>query len=275
MKLDRLHEAALHQLTGCRYAVLHALHAALCESIPKTVRGRPIRRTLWAQIVLTLIKLRLDLPYRTIEVMFRIDAVTAYRDVRRILSKISALALKAPKGSALSGFLIVDSTGTRVRSTALRDHSGPARGRCRVHRPGHHKRRKCQAIVTESGEIVSVSVAFAGSVHDKRIWNEAYGATHATLKQVVLADKAYVGAKGEGQLLLRPHRRSDAAYKADKDSAKTFNRALSKIRVKVEHVFAQMKHFRVLSNLFPFHPNRYGEVFRAVAVIHNFKLRFK
>ena len=265
MKLDRLHEAALHQLTGCRYAVIHALHAALCESIPKTARGRPIRRTLWAQLVLTLIKLRLDLPYRTIEVMFRLDAVTAYRDVRRVLAMLSALALKAPKGSALSGFLIVDSTGTRVRSTDLKDHSG--------HK--HHKRKKCQAIVTEAGEIVSVSVAFAGSVHDKRIWNEAYGATHATLKQVVLADKAYVGAKGEGQLLLRPHRHSDAAYKADKDSAKTFNRALSKIRVKVEHVFAQMKHFRVLSNLFPFRPDRYGEVFRAVAVIHNFKLRFK
>ena len=205
------------------------------------------------------------LPVFVHEPVFRLDAVTAYRDVRRILSKISALALKAPKGSALSGFLIVDSTGTRVRSTDLKDHSG--------HK--HHKRRKCQAIVTESGEIVSVSKAFAGSVHDKRIWNEAYGATHATLKQVVLADKAYVGAKGEGELLLRPHRRSDAAYKTDKDSAKAFNRALSKIRVKVEHVFAQMKHFRVLSNLFPFRPDRYGEVFRAVAVIHNFKLQFK
>ena len=112
-------------------------------------------------------------------------------------------------------------------------------------------------------------------MHDKRIWNDAYGATKSTLKQIVLADKAYVGARGEGQILLRPHRRSDAAYKADKDSAKAFNRALSKIRVKVEHVFAQMKNFRVLSNLFPFHPDRYGEVFRAVAVIHNFKLQFK
>jgi len=40
MKLDRLHEAALHQLTGCRYAAIRALHVALCESIPKTARGR-------------------------------------------------------------------------------------------------------------------------------------------------------------------------------------------------------------------------------------------
>lgn len=56
MKLDRLDEAALHQLTGCRYAVLHALYAALCESIPKTARDRPIKRTLWAQLALTLIK---------------------------------------------------------------------------------------------------------------------------------------------------------------------------------------------------------------------------
>ena len=103
MNLDHLHEAALHQLTSCRYAVLHALHAALCKFVPKTARGRPFKRTLWAQLVLTLIKLRLDLPYRTIEVMFRLDAVTAYRDVRRILSMLSALALKAPKGSALSG----------------------------------------------------------------------------------------------------------------------------------------------------------------------------
>ncbi|HRJ02341.1 MAG TPA: hypothetical protein PKV67_16460 [Hyphomonas sp.] len=126
------------------------MHAALCESIPKAARGRPFKRTLWAQLVLTLIKLRLDLPYRTIEVMFRLDAVTAYRDVRRILVMLSALALKTSKGNALSRFLIVDSTGTRVRSTDLKDHSGPARGRCRVHRPGHHKRKKCQAIVCAS-----------------------------------------------------------------------------------------------------------------------------
>ena len=69
-------------------------------------------------------------------------------------------------------------------------------------------------------------IRLVGSVHDKRI----------------------VGARSEGEILLRPHRRSDAAYKADKDGAKAFNQALSKIRVKVEHVFAQMKHFRVLSN---------------------------
>lgn len=265
MHLDRLHEAELHQLTGCRYATLKALHAALDSTQPRVTRGRPMKRTLWAQLILALIKLRLDLPYRALEVMFRLDAVTAFRDVRRIVRRLSLLALSAEKGKVLSRFLIVDSTGTRVRSTALSDHSG--------HK--HHKRRKCQAIVTDAGEIVSVSVGFAGSVHDKRIWNEAYGATKEAFSRVVLADKGYVGAKGEGEILLRPYRRSDAHYKVQKDDAKAFNRALSKIRVKVEHVFAQMKNYRVLSNLFPFHPDRYGEVFRAVAVIHNFKLRFK
>lgn len=263
MKIEQLHEEQLRQLTGCRYATLRALHQALLAAEPARARGRPLKQTRWVMLVVTLIKLRLDMPYRAIEIMVRLDAVTLHRYVQRIVSALSALALQPDTGAPLKGFLIVDSTGTRVRSTDIKDHSG--------HK--HHKRRKCQAVVTEAREIVSVSRAFAGSVHDTRIWNEVFGATKPD--RLVLADKGYVGARGEDEVLLRPYKRSDVAYKADKERAKAFNRSLSKVRVTVEHVFAQMKAFRVLSNLFPSHPDRYGEVFAAVAVIHNYSLRFR
>ena len=57
--------------------------------------------------------------------------------------------------------------------------------------------------------------------------------------------------------------------KADVEKCKAGNRRLSKIRVKVERVFARIKTFRILQGLFVCKPERYAMVFRAVALIYN------
>lgn len=187
------------------------------------------------------------------------DATTLHRYVRRVCRVLAGLPLSQ---RTQSGFLVVDSTGTRVRSTDPKDHSG--------HK--HHKRRKCQIIVNSERKIVAVSSAFAGSVHDKTIWNYSYDASEPVLDRVVLGDKAYAGGKAEGSTLFRPLKRNETEYKENKEESKRFNRELSKARVVVEHTFAQMKVFRVLNNTFPFPPNQYGQCFRAIAIIHNANL---
>ena len=64
-------------------------------------------------------------------------------------------------------------------------------------------------------------------------------------------------------------------YREDKEAAKGYNRGLSKIRVRVEHVFAKMKTWKVLSGMFPFKWQRLGVVMRGIAVLHNWNLELK
>jgi hypothetical protein len=159
-------------------------------------------------------------------------------------------------------FLIVDTTCSRIRSTEQKDYSGYK----------HHKNRKCQALVDDKRHIVSVSDAYAGAVHDKVIWNREFAITKRLFDRPTLGDKAYAGGKGENTILFRPVKRNETAYKDEKESSKAFNRELSKWRVTVEHVFAQLKNYRILRGIFPLHPTRYGMIFCTIALLHNMNL---
>jgi len=44
---------------------------------------------------------------------------------------------------------------------------------------------------------------------------------------------------------------------------------LSKRRATIEHVFADLKTFRIIRDIFPLHPDQFGMVFKAVAFIRN------
>ena len=89
------------------------------------------------------------------------------------------------------------------------------------------------------GLITDVSPPYPGATHDKTLWNKVKRPKHR--ENLVLGDKAYAGGLGEGEYLLRPIKRGETAYKQDKPTAKEFNRRLSRIRVRIEHVFARLK----------------------------------
>ena len=79
--------------------------------------------------------------------------------------------------------------------------------------------------------------------------------------------QAYVGAFNEGEGLLRPIKRGERAAKLP--AAQAFNAELSRRRVRIEHVFARLKTFRVLQGLFPYRGEQLGTVLRAIALVHN------
>ncbi len=248
----------LRQLTGCRYAVILSLERGLGQSLAKIGRGAPLRRSVRTILVAALVKLRGNDAYRTLAIHLKIPHVTLHRYTLRICALLAGRSLR-PEGLTGHGWLIVDSTCSRVRSMEQADYSGYK----------HHRSRKVQVIVDDLWRIVDVSKAYSGAVHDKVIWNRESGRVRASLDRPTLGDKAYAGGEGEGTILFRPIKRNETAYKADVDGCKTANRQLSKVRVKVEHVFARLKTFRVLQGLFVFRPERYAMVFHAVAVIYN------
>ena len=79
--------------------------------------------------------------------------------------------------------------------------------------------------------------------------------------------QAYVGAFNEGEGLLRPIKRGERA--AVLPAAQAFNAELSRRRVRIEHVFARLKAFRVLQGIFPYRGEQLGAVLRTIALVHN------
>jgi hypothetical protein len=201
------------------------------------------------------------------EVFFCVSFVTIHRYTNKISELLAGLPLFT--SHLPHQFLIVDGTCTRIRSSSIDDYSGYK----------HHKNKKVQLLTDDKRQVLAVSGGYSGKIHDKTMWNKEFASLSKLLDRPVLGDKAYAGAKGEpeakGKIVLRPIKRNEVNYKFDKESCKAFNRQLSQIRVGVEHVFAQLKAFKILRNLFPLQPKRYATCFKAVALVYNLNLQEK
>ena len=262
MFLDKLHEEELRQLTGCDYRSLMRIKQALSPYFPMNKPGRPYKYSLWTMLIVTLIKLRGEAAYRSLQIFLRINFVTIHRYVNKICNLLADMTLFQ---EAHHRYLIVDGTCVRVRSDDSSNYSGYK----------HHKNRKVQVIVDDQRRIVAVSRCHPGSVHDKKIWNHEYKLLEHLFDKIVLGDKGYAGGTGENKVLFRPIKRNEIEYKNKTEEAKAFNRELSRWRVTVEHVFAQLKTFKILRGIFPLKASRFGTCFRAIAYIHNINLEVK
>jgi hypothetical protein len=262
MQINLLHEEELRQLTGCRYSVLILLKKALLLHFAGRRAGRPYKHSVWTMLIVTLIKMRGAEAYKTLEIYLHIDSVTLHRYVNRVCGLLADI----PFGKGLDyQYLIVDGTCTRVRSTDEQNYSGYK----------HHKNRKVQMIVDDCRRVVAVSPCYSGAVHDKTIWNREFALTKSSIDKPILGDKGYAGGLGENKVLFRPIKRNELEYKNNKAETKAFNRLLSQKRVVVEHVFAQLKAFKLLCGIFPLKSHRYGTFFRAIAFVYNSNLDAK
>lgn len=89
------------------------------------------------------------------------------------------------------------------------------------------------------------------------------------MHHTILADRAYAGATGDGSFLKRPIRRNETLFKLDPEKAREHNRQLSLKRMKIEHLFARLKTWRIIHHYFPQNPETYSTIFKAITFIHN------
>lgn len=61
---------------------------------------------------------------------------------------------------------------------------------------------------------------------------------------VILGDKSYVGLEEEN--VKTSSKRNELKYKTNKEKAKENNKLLNSKRVKIEHIFAHIKNYRIL-----------------------------
>lgn len=128
---------------------------------------------------------------------------------------------------------------------------------------GKKKRQtiKTQIAVTPQGIIKSVSQSVKGSVHDKKLYDQTKMHTTKNIKK--RGDLGYIGTS-----MLLPFKKPKNGELTEKQ--KVFNHRFSNLRIIVEHVFAHMKKFRILSYRFRNPIGRYNLIIKNVAGLRNF-----
>ena len=201
----------------------------------KNKLGRKYKLSLVEQIVITLFKLKYNLPDRVLESLIDVDHVTISRAITRLVIYMSHIKINHTNHE--NTYYIVDSTTVRIgRGKTKKDYSGYK----------HYHGLKYQVICNDNKEIISVSQGYEASLHDKKLFEKEYEniVNKLTKNLPILGDKAYVGL--EHKQILTSSKHNEKRYKVDPSQAKLNNKLLNKKRVKIEHIFAQMKNYRII-----------------------------
>lgn len=136
---------------------------------------------------------------------------------------------------------------------------------------GYSGKKKRQTVKTQihvniKGKIKSVSKSYAGNVHDKKVYDQAR--TIVTIqdnpsKVNIKADLGYLGTKCEIPI-------KSSKYHQLSDKEKKHNQKLSKVRIKVEHVFSYIKKFHILSDIYRNNISKYNLIFKNICGLRNF-----
>jgi DDE superfamily endonuclease/Helix-turn-helix of DDE superfamily endonuclease len=207
------------------------------------------------QALLVLAHLRKGETFADLAAGFAVGVTTAWRYVQEVVALLAARAPKlreAVRDAKRAGWAYVVLDGTLIPID-----------RVAADRPfysGKHQKHgmNLQVIASPGGDIVWVSGALPGSVHDKKaewIWGVLDELEAAGL--VTLADKGYRGSS---------HAKIPYIGKNKPESQKQANRAHARLRAPGERANAQLKTWRILRKL-RCCPWRAGQLAKAIHVL--------
>jgi hypothetical protein len=209
------------------------------------------------QALLVLAHLRKGETFAELAAGFEVGTTTAWRYVGETVALLAARAPKlrtAVRDAKKAGYAYVVLDGTLI-----------AADRVAADRPfysGKHKRHgmNLQVIASPTGDILWVSGALPGSVHDKNAeWIWGVLAEFEAAGLVTLADKGYQGST----YAKIPYR-----GKNKPESQKAANRAHAKLRAPGERANAQLKTWKILRKL-RCCPWRAGQLAKAIHVLQD------
>jgi len=119
-----------------------------------------------------------------------------------------------------------------------------------------------------NGNILYLSPTYPGSVHDKTLIEEEQ---FSFSKKVLLwLDLGFYGMKMEKAHIIMPYKTPRGGELSDEQ--KEFNKWVSKIRVRIEHVIASVKDYRIVKDTFRGRLyNKEDAVMLIACGLHNFK----
>ena len=128
---------------------------------------------------------------------------------------------------------------------------------------------KTKIRINLEGQIVQISQSYPGSVHDFQIFKIEKPSPQTSQ---LLVDSGYQG-------IHQYHQNAKCPYKASKnkplnEEQKAYNKALSRVRVKVENILGDIKTFKIMSDRYRNKRLRYNLKFNIIAGIVNLKNGF-
>jgi DDE superfamily endonuclease len=207
------------------------------------------------QALLVLAHLRKGETFAELAAGFAVGTTTAWRYVTETVALLTARAPKlrtAVRDAKKAGYAYVVLDGTLIPVDRVAAD--------RPFHSGKHKRHgiNLQVIASPSGDVLWVSGALPGAVHDKNaewIWGVLAELEAAGL--VTLADKGYRGST---------YAKIPYIGKGKPESQKEANRAHAKLRAPGERANAQLKGWRILRKL-RCCPWRAGQLAKAIHVL--------
>jgi DDE superfamily endonuclease/Helix-turn-helix of DDE superfamily endonuclease len=223
---------------------------------------------------MTLVWLRLYLTCDAVGVLFGVDKSTVSRTTRPLLRLLrdggrdtlgwpeEARALLDTDGDGGDGdsVAIVDATEQRVeRARDDATQRAPYSGKKKAHT------RKTLIVVNERGRLRYVSRSVPGAIHDLTLLRQS-GAVEALPPALsLLGDSGFQGLQHDA-----PERSVALPYKGSRahpltPEQKLHNALLSRIRIVVENTLAEMKHFRILAEVFRHPLDLYDSIVVSIA----------
>lgn len=227
--------------------------------------GRDYKLDLSDMLLMLLLYYRSYVTQIFVGYMFGIDDSRVCRIIRR-LEPILASVMAIQKHKKLSKEeienLIIDATEQPIERPKRRQ---------KPYYSGKKKRHtlKTEIRVTRQGRIVHVSKTHPGSVHDFRVFK---GEKRPPKESRLFVDSGYQG-------IADIHQNADFPYKASKNKPlnaeeKEYNTALSRFRIVVEHIFGDIKTFKIMADRYRNKRKRYAVKFNIIAGIVNLKNGF-
>lgn len=230
----------------------------------KKIAGRTSKlKTLEDEVLLVLIYYRFYVSFQFLEMLFDLDESNICRHIQKI-EPILASVIKINKNRELTQSdletILIDATEIPIQRP-LKNQRKYYFGKEKSHT------MKFEIQTDIRGKIIAVSGCYNGKTHDFKIRKMS---DHVPRDAFVLADSGYQGLQKLHPKTILPHKRRRKVPLTPEQ--KTHNTSLSSKRILVEHVFAQLKKFKILGSTYRNFRKKLHLIFNIIAGIYN--LRF-
>lgn len=231
--------------------------------------GRSFKLGLEEMILMLLLYYRSYMTQMSVGFMFGVDESRVCRNIQTLeplLAKVMALCKTKHLSKEEVETLILDATEQPIEKPKRKQ---------KAYYSGKKKRHTVKTEIRvvlkadKKPRIVHVSKTNPGSIHDFALYKKE-PPIHKDTR--AYADSGYQG-------LDKIHGATEIPYKKSKhhpldEEEKEYNSALSRIRIKVEHIIGDLKIFKILSDRYRNKRKRYHLKFNIIAGIVNFKNGF-
>ena len=231
----------------------------------KKVSGRYSKiKTLEDEVLMLLIYYRFYVTLQFLGLLFDLDESNVCRHIKRI-EPMLATVIKIKKNRELIQndleTILIDATEVQIQRPKKKQ---------REFYSGKKKKHtiKFEIQTDPGGKILNISKAYSGKTHDFKIRKTS---EHIPKEVVALADSGYQGLQDLHSKTVLPYKRQKQSTLSEEQKA--HHRELSSKRVSVEHVFAQLKKFKILGSTYRNFRKKLHLRFNIIAGIYNLKFK--